>query len=382
MSKKIYIICNGCSRRALDTSRLIKYFELNNYSIVENAEDADQVIFVSCAFNKRKEEQSFEIIDSLKGEKLIVVGCLPAIAPARFGGIFKGRFIITKNLNDIDQLFSDFKIKFSSIPDANFLPPSHTISVSPLDKNPSLAYLRISHGCLGNCAYCIFPRSIGRLRSKPIDICLTEYKGLLEKSWKKFLITADDTGSYGLDINSSLSDLLDRLAGIDENSKVSWCIEELHPNWVIKYRADLLKRIKEKKLTGLGCAIQSGSDRIINSMNRGGTSEEIIKIFLEFRRANPKLQLYAHIIVGFPSETDADLHATLNLIKKIRFNKVLIFAYSDMEGTISSKMEDKVEHHIIIERIKIVVDFLTRENIEYGGDVSKTEDGFAITSKL
>ncbi len=394
--RKIFIFTNGCTRRKLDVEKLEKYFVLNGCRITQRIKGADLVIFVSCGFIKQREEESLKIIEQIKNYKkeLIVAGCLPEIAKDNLNKIFKGRTISTKNLKNIDTFFENFHWKFSNIPDSNTV----SFSVSNLcliiktksflqllsqncfnliketirgiiwskfgSKKSSSCLLRISQGCLGNCAYCSIRKAIGILKSKPLEECLEEYKKLLKKGYKIFVILGDDVGAYGLDMNTSFPDLLKALSKIDQDLSIKWFIKEISPRWIVKYSSELFNFIKNGKISYMLCGIQSGSDRILKLMNRDPISKETKKILKKFKKADPSLKLSAQIIVGFPSETEKDFFQTLHLIKDIRFDEVFIYPYSDQKGTLSVQLQDKIPTKIKQRRIKQVLNFLKKEKIK------------------
>jgi len=392
LKKQVFVTTNGCPRRALDAQRIIKYFRLNDYSITKNPKKADYIIFVTCSFFKDKEEECFRYINEFKKYKgeLIIAGCLPLISPVKLKQNFKGKSIPTKDLQDIDQFFKKFKTKFLDISDSNF--PTDIITPSSfyakfegmkqkskrffkLLGNPLLffrrvlflfkkmsvkktAHLRISNGCIGNCAYCGIRNAIGKLQSKPLNKCLEEYKQLLEKGYRNFIILADNVGAYGLDINSSFSELLKNLSDIDKNLKVRWTIQELHPMWLLKYQSEISNFVKEKKIESILCPIQSGSERVLKLMNRPCDTKKLLKCFLKLKKLNSNLILDTHILVGFPSETHNDFLMTLNMAKKIGFDNVCIYPYYDSYKTLSYFMDNKLEEKTIKERIKIAREFL------------------------
>ena len=403
--KSVFIITNGCDRRSLDAARLEDFFKANNCAIARTAQAADYIIFVTCSFRRGKEKQSLKKISEFsryKG-KLIVAGCLADIAPNRLRQVFNGEIIETRNLEKIDEIFNEFKVKFRSIPDAhsfymtkwrrfieyfefnkpflmkNLLYMFRMTYVSRmLNKMPRVrinikkcketgitksAYLRVSCGCIERCAYCPIFRAVGELKSKKMDELLREYSGLLKQGYRDFTLVADNLGAYGLDCGSTFEELLESLSQADKNFSANWSLDQLHPRWVIKYKDVLLKYIAEGKITSINCPIQSGSNRILGLMQRHHGIEEITEIFKEFRKLQPGLFLSTHIIFGFPSESEEDFLATINAIKTIRFNDVELFAYYDGYDTIASKMSDKIPVETTTVRLERAINFLQRERI-------------------
>ena len=371
---KIHITSNGCPRRGLDISRLAAYFKVNGCVMVSSPGSADYIIFVTCAFLKSKEDICMYLIDALsyhKGE-LIVLGCLPSIAPERLKENFSGKVLATKDIHQIDLFFKDFKIPYAQVPDANefFSAP---IRLSAKIKRffdradtDQEAYLRISNGCYGGCSYCPIQRAVGRFRSKSLHACAAEYETLLKKGKRSFVFLADNVGAYGIDIGSSLPGLLDELSDVDTGIKVSWKIQGLHPCWVIKYEKQLLKYIISEKIIFLSCPLQSGSDRILMRMNRGHNISEIQEVLLRYHKANAGLLMETDIMVGFPSESREDFFLTLEAVKQIRFGQVWIYPYYDATDTPSSRMEnEKISQQEIEERLHQAAAFFKQEGIGY-----------------
>ncbi|MAG39072.1 hypothetical protein CMO90_03195 [Candidatus Woesearchaeota archaeon] len=399
--QRIFITTNGCPARILDMRRLIKYFELNNFKIVTNPSKADKIIFLTCSFREFKENESFKYINSynkFKGE-LIIAGCMPEIIPKKFREKFSGRFITTKNMIEIDNIFPNFKIKLSSVPDQNFLFNSFKsaiikfltelrfsknyktffrkfvyyikqhVSISDffnlLYRKKPLAMMRISRGCLGNCTYCSIKKAIGKLESKPLIVCLNEYKNLIDKNHRKFVILADDVGAYGLDINSSFSELLEKFSIIDKNFKVEWHIQDINPVWLIKYQQELFNQIKNGKITKIFCPIQSGSKRILNLMKRSYNISVLVKCFSNLRTANPELKINSEFIIGFPSESWNDFVKTLNLIKLIKPGFVFLYPYHDLSQSDSHNFKNKISSKQIRKRLNYAINFLKQEKINW-----------------
>jgi len=401
----VFIHTNGCAARQLDSSRLVKYFTLNECKIVTEPQAADYIIFVTCSGAKFLEEDCWKYINEFKrySGELIILGCLPSIA-LNFNQEFKGRYLATKNLSEIDKFFERFKVRFSDIPDSSFFYHGHFAfgfkhsilrefkqEIRNLFKNfafskyffkkhllfikniisqiihelvfRKIVWFRIGGGCQGSCSYCAVSRAIGRLTSKPIEVCVDEYRRLLDKGFRKFVILGDDTGAYGLDIKSSFAELLENLSIASGKRRVYWHLEHMHPLWICRYKTTIARMVKEKKIRRISACIQSGSNRILKLMNRRHTIEEITDVLLQLKECNPNLKLRTEVIVGFPSETEEDFSATLEALKKIRFNYIFSFPYDDGYETLASKMDNKVSQGIIKQRLKIMKDFEKRENL-------------------
>ena len=396
--KKIYIITNGCPRRDLDSGRLEHFFRANGCIIVKKPKFADYIIFVTCSFKKAKVEQCLKMISNLLKYRaeLIIAGCLPDIAPNELRDAFKGRVVETRNLEKIGELFTDFKVKFNSIPDVNLVSQgilqkffiyfefnrrffnrcfdfivqkfkkNYKANIEKVKSNVVItkpAFLRISNGCIENCAYCTIYRAVGKLRSKKIDECLLEYSKLLKQGYRNFTFLADNLGVYGLDYGTTLEHLFQSLSDVDKELPVCWGLLDMHPRWVVKYKNILTKYIAEEKIKSIECAIQSGSDRILKLMNRHHSIAEIIEILKNFRSLQPKLHLSTQLIVGFPSETEKELAETVDAVRAIGFNEVSFYPYYDGYESISSKMNGKIPKEIIYSRLKKATDLLKKEGV-------------------
>ena len=407
---KVFLVCNGCPRRALDTALLTRYFETNDCMTTNIPDDADYLIFVSCGLIGMKEAWSFRLINKLKKCKgeLIVAGCLPETCPEKFRQNYDGRFITTKDLYGIDEFF-DFKTKLSDLPDANFpiyvLPGRSLKAILSLLKYSSLdetmevlrripkllrkrithkptaetfyswyssrlgfPFLRIGRGCNNRCSYCTLPRRAGSYESKPLDVCLEEYRRLIDDGHRLINIIADDIGGYGQDINSSLPELFNTLSSVDKGLNVKWLLFGINPNKVMQFKDCLLQKAAEKRISTLMSAVQSGSERILKLMNRYTNIERFSEPLLELRKVDPDMRLATQIIVGFPSETMDDLFATIDLMKKLKFEFVHIHHYLDAEGTVSSKMDNKIDDKTIKKRITVAQKLLSEARI--GSDVT------------
>lgn len=382
--------------RSLDASRIHDYFLKNNQIIVDNPNQADYNIVITCGVIRKQVSSSFLLIEDYlkyKGE-LIVLGCVPAIAPEEFKNKFNVKFLSTKNLNDIDGFFPHFHLKFKDVPFAHEIYKNHVeydvfkekvrketvenfkdefefsrkfltkciatvkTKVGKNNLNPfvksDVKYVSIASGCRNKCAYCGIRNAIGPLKSKALNDCVNEYKALIDEGYRNFRIIADDLGAYGLDIGSSFSELLDNFSKVDKGTNTRWFFEDLNPKWLVKYKEVLYKYVKEKKIVEMLCPLQSGNNRVLKLMNRDYDINEVIALLVKCKKANPFLTLISHAIVGFPTETENEFNDTLDMLERLNCDELTILGYHDSEGILSHNIEPKIEQHVIEERLNKV----------------------------
>jgi tRNA A37 methylthiotransferase MiaB len=397
--KKIYVYTNtNCRRRLLDANKLQLYFYKNNYTLVKKPKDSDFIIYITCAYRNEITNDTLTKIKDFQKYKaeLIVAGCLPVIEEIKLNQIFKGKTISTKNLDKIDVIFPNNKIKFSSLTDAEAISPEQYITYHEenyklknfpflnkyynyfkenfifylLNKHlliylfpskPDFYHVRISWGCMGNCSYCGIKKAIGTLKSKPINECVYDFEKGLKSKYKMFVITADDVGAFGVDIGSNFPTLLDKLTSFEGEYEIS--VQDLDPRWVVKYIDELEPIFKKGKITSVNIALQSGCEKILKLMNRYHDIEKIKESLIRLKNSSTKLSLDTHFILGFPTETDDDFLQTIDYIKKIDFNMGFIYRFSCKTGTEAEKIEPKVSDDDVIKRMNCAKKLL--KNQEY-----------------
>ena len=385
MYKKIFVYTNtNCRRRLLDTKKLKLYFQKNNFSLVDDPQNADLIVYVTCAYRNEITDSCLKKIQEFQefNAKLIVAGCLPEIEKDKLKDIFGGDTISTKNLNGIDKYFPKNSVKFSDINDAdaifqqpkggfgkqnfekksliskiksstiefvikNFLNEHLMIYLFP-DKS-EFYHVRISWGCRGKCSYCGIKKAIGPLKSKPLNGCLNDFKKGVEKGYKKIVITADDVGAYGLDIGSNFPELLLKLLSIPGDYTIS--VQDFDPKWAVKYVDELEEIFKDKKITSINIALQSGCERILKLMNRYSDIEKVEDALKRLKKSNYKMSFDTHFILGFPTESHEDFTETINFVNRIGFDMGFIYRFSCKTGTKAEKIKPKLTSKEVVERL-------------------------------
>ncbi len=214
--------------------------------------------------------------------------------------------------------------------------------------HPLTGILEISKGCTGHCAYCIVQIAKGSLVSKLTQQILQEAKIALSEGCKELWLTAQDTASYGVDINDNLPNLLESLVDLPEDFMIR--IGMMNVDYAVRILQPLKFFLQHPKVYSfLHIPVQSGSDSILNKMNRRYTLDEF-KLLIKQLRKDINLTLSTDVIVGFPGETEEDFKKTLEIMDEIQFDVVNISKYGDRKGTDASKSQEKLPTDIIKRR--------------------------------
>lgn len=205
--------------------------------------------------------------------------------------------------------------------------------------------------CANNCSYCNIRDAIGKIKSKSIESLCDEYLKLLEQGNRNFHFIAEDLCSYGLDIKRSLEDLLKALSEVDKNYKGKWTLNGVNPDWLANNYSNFTNLFKSK-IWEMMIAIESGSDRLTKLMNHKYIINDVGESLLNLKKINPGFRINSLFILDFPSETKDDFQATINLIKKVKFDSVTLTNYSEFENRASAKLFLKIDKKTIFNRRK------------------------------
>jgi len=371
------------------------YFRLNGFGITKNISEADYIVVVTCASMKRKEDLSINYILNVvkrkkrKTAKIVVAGCLPAIDRERLTG--EADIIQVEKELDLDKifmssvkldemesyhLFSDayedfdlaiyntlfrrfrlWKVEFPSgkkLEDfcGNFFILILKLFTRTITHKYLKAYFILPNsGCSGKCSYCVQRYAIGGVRSKPIDNLIEQLNDGLAKGFKFFMILSTSLSDYGIDIKSSFLDLLNAFTNLKQDYQLQLvCI---NPAWIVQNIDEFLKILERKKIIGFSSSIQSGSQRILDLMNRPYDIKKVMQCFQLINARFPRLKIYTEVIVGFPTETEDDFLETLSLLKSVKFSDIRFYGYSEMPNALSMKIPYKVADKIIKKRVKL-----------------------------
>jgi threonylcarbamoyladenosine tRNA methylthiotransferase MtaB len=355
----------GCKVNQYDAAVLRRELEKRGFSI---SKKPVLVIINTCTVTKTAITKDRQLANKLHREFpkafLVVMGCWPetdeqadkAIISDNvlFWGVGKTEKLIEKILEHFPDSKSDFIILESGI-DNDLLAST----------DRSRYFLKVGDGCNQFCSYCLIPFARGRLKSRPSSELIKEIKAAAEFGYREIVLSGIHLGRYGEDKKGKEKNLVGLLKGILKIKNLgrirlsSIEINEVNPELI-----NLMK--KERKICRhLHISLQSGTDKILKSMNRPYTTAYFARRVMALRKAMPEIAISTDIIVGFPGESDADFLKTLEFSKKIEFSKIHVFSYSEHEKTKAAKMPDKVSAPEIKKRSQALHDLSLKLEDEY-----------------
>ncbi len=361
--KSYYIYTYGCQMNESDSERLAHQLEIAGYTSTEQVEAADLIILNTCCVRETAENKIYGRIGELKHLKeknknliIAITGCMAQ----------KNQSDMFKRAPHIDIVLGTHNIKhINEMIEAVKTTQKHQINVEmdntvlpELEAKPNgkfFAWVPIMNGCNKFCTYCIVPHVRGREISRTIDAIVKDIEELGAKGYKEITLLGQNVNSYGLDFKDGthFGTLIDAIDGIPGIERVRYMTS--HPQDMNKEMIESLGA-SSNVVTQLHLPIQSGSDSILQKMNRHYTVEHYKELIRYCREKIDGLVLTTDIIVGFPGETEEDFQATLQLLKDIRYDMAYTFIYSKRSGTPAATMEDQVPEEVKRVRLQALMD--------------------------
>jgi len=347
---KLHLVSLGCAKNLIDSEVMLGRLVNAGWIITDDPAAAEIIIVNTCSFIEPAVNESIDTILELAKFKetgtcrcLVVTGCLPE----RF------REEIVHALPEVDIFLGTgafdrivYAVNGSSdlpkclLPDPNLLTmqgkEAHRVRSSS-----HIAYIKIAEGCSRHCTYCIIPRLRGKYRSRNHEDIIVEARSLVLSGVKELIIVAQDTTSYGKDLNMSV-DLSGLLEGISDISEDVWIrLMYGHPESIDE---SIIKTIAtyDNICTYFDIPVQHVSNSVLKRMRRKYTRDDLYRLFEKIREIAPDCALRTTAIVGFPGETDKDFQQLFDFVEDICFDHLGVFLYSDSEDLQSHKLSKHV----------------------------------------
>ena len=361
--KKINIITLGCSKNTVDSEHLAARAEAAGYRIVfdSNSTSAKIVVINTCGFIADAKQESIDTILEAaearkrgKIERLFVFGCLSQ----RYADELR------QEIPEVDEYFGarslDEVLDALGIPE-DICPDTARILTTP----PHYAYLKIAEGCDRRCGYCAIPLIRGPHRSLPMETIVAEAQALARKGVKEIMVIAQDTTYYGIDLygRRALADLLHRLCRV---KGIEWI--RLHYAYPAQFPQDVIEamRSEPKICKYLDIPLQHISDNQLESMKRSIDRKGTERLIERLREQIPDLAIRTTMLVGYPGETEEDFAQLEEFVRKARFERLGVFAYSEEEGTYSAlRLKDDVPQEVKERRAERIMEIQGDISLEY-----------------
>ena len=349
-----YVRSYGCQQNVNDGEKIKGVLMDVGYGICDSPEQADLILFNTCAVREHAEQRVFGNIGALKklkeqnkGLLIGLCGCM-AQQPQVVEKIRQSYpFVdLVFGVNGIDTLPSLLAQKIEGRKRVLQTPVERTeiVEEMPIRRDSSFrAWLPIMYGCDNFCTYCIVPYVRGRERSRtPADV-LAEFKTLVEQGYKEITLLGQNVNSYGkgLEEKTDFADLLNLLCTVPGDYQIRFMTS--HPKDASRKLIDTIAA-QDHLCKHIHLPVQSGSDRILKEMNRHYTVAQYMDLVNYAKEKIPGVTFSSDIIVGFPGETEEDFQATLDLIQRVKYMQLFTFIYSKRTGTIAAKLPDPATH--------------------------------------
>ena len=377
---KICLIANGCHENRNDAARIQEFFIQNGWSIVNDFKLADVIYFCACGSLEDSYLNSINIIKQLNDQKkpnakLIICSCLTKINKDLIKKINQGPTFGPDEFEKLNEMFkpkieaqhihANFLVSYPNlmnkyerismyIKDSGFfiniitwftkifLEKIH--SKTSVVSNPNAFFIKVSTGCLSNCAFCSIRKTRGNLRSKPIEKIVEEFKEGLEKGYTEFGLIGTDVGSYGRDQGVNLAVLLKELINIKGDYKIK--LRNINPKFLIEMMPELHKIFQSGKISYILTGMQSGNNRILKLMNRDYKIKDFKDTIKTINSKYPEIKIRTQVIVGYPSETKEEFKDTVRVLDNLTFDAVEVFMFNPRSNTIASKMEKQIPRKV------------------------------------
>tara|TARA_R110002111_G_scaffold236300_1_gene297505 strand:- start:8229 stop:9683 length:1455 start_codon:yes stop_codon:yes gene_type:complete len=380
--RKLFIESYGCAMNFSDSEIVASILAEQGYNTTKNLEDADLVLVNTCSIRDKAEQtvrKRLEKYNAVKRDhnpkmKVGVLGCMAER--------LKTKFLEEEKIVDLvvgPDAYKDLPNLLAEVDEGRdainvILSKEETYGdISPvrLNTNGVTAFVSITRGCDNMCTFCVVPFTRGRERSRDPQSIIEEVNDLWHRGFKEITLLGQNVDSY-LWYGGGLKKDFDKASEIQKATSVSFSnllelCAKTQPKMRIRFSTsnpqDLTLDVIETMATyqnicnHIHLPVQSGSNRILKAMNRLHTREEYMTLIDNIRKIIPNCAISQDMIVGFPTETEADFQDTVSLMDYVKYNFGYMFMYSERPGTMAGRnMEDDVPEAIKKRRLQDIVD--------------------------
>ncbi|MCA0389950.1 MAG: tRNA (N6-isopentenyl adenosine(37)-C2)-methylthiotransferase MiaB [Bacteroidetes bacterium] len=366
--KQVYIETYGCQMNTADTELVMGILNNNGYDLADDVLSADVVFLNTCSIRENAEQRIYGRLGNLKTLKDkkpdMVVGILGCMAERLRKNLIEEKKLVDMVVGPdeyrrlpefLDVVYSGGKgigVKLSRTETYD--------DIMPYREEGLQAWISVMRGCDKFCTFCVVPYTRGRERSRSLESIVKEVEQLSMKGFREVSLLGQNVNSYD-DNGSDFADLLAAVAGVDSGMRVRFTTS--HPQ---DLSDKLLETIAgyDNLCNYIHLPVQSGSNRILELMNRTYTVEHYLNLIEKARKIIPGVSFSTDIITGFPTETLEDHLMTLELMDKVKYDGAYMFKYSPREGTKAYRMGDDVPEEVKTRRLQQIIELQQRHSLE------------------
>ena len=365
MNKKLYIKTMGCQMNEYDSEKMADVLrESHGYELTDTPEGADLLLVNTCSIREKAQEKVFsqlgrwrKLKDKNPNIKIGVGGC---VASQEGEGISKRAPFVDvvfgpQTLHRLPELIDTAEKEERAVVDISF-PEIEKFDCLPEPRaDGPTAFVSVMEGCSKYCSFCVVPYTRGEEISRPFDDVITEVVTLAAQGVREVNLLGQNVNAFRGPMHdgqiADLATLIYYVAAIDGIDRIRFTTS--HP---VEFTDSLIQAYAEvpELASYLHLPVQHGSDRVLAAMKRGHTILEYKQKIRKLRAARPGLSLSSDFIIGFPTETDRDFEALMNLIAEIGFDQSFSFVYSARPGTPAASLADDTPMDVKKERLKLL----------------------------
>ena len=357
----------GCQMNVYDGERMAELLGAQGMSVAAESEDADLVVLNTCHIREKAAEKAYSDIGRLRREDgskplIALAGCVAQAegAEAKRRSQMIDIVVGPQAYHRLPEMVAE-AVRGARPVDTD-MPAISKFDAMPARRraNPS-SFLTIQEGCDKFCTYCVVPYTRGAEISRPWNDVVTEAEALVDAGAREIVLLGQNVNAWS-DGDRGLAHLIRALAKIDGLERIRYTTS--HP-------ADMTEELiaahgeVEKLMPYLHLPVQSGSNRILNAMNRSHTTETYLAILDKMRAARPDIALSGDFIVGFPGETEEDFETTLCIVDAVRYASAYSFKYSPRPGTPAATMEDQIPRDIMDDRLQRLQERINQHRLAF-----------------
>lgn len=334
---RIWVEAYGCSASFADSEMIAGLVANGGHTLASDSQDADLSIIVTCSVKDATANRMIHRMRALNSRPLIVAGCLPKAEPKTVQKMARGASMLGPN-----SLGETLRVVNATLGGQRLVALADTdVSKTEMPRirlNEAVGIIEIAKGCMSECTFCQTKLAKGDLQSyRPGDI-IRQMMHEVDDGCKEIWLTSTDNGCYGLDIGTSLPELMDSAARVRGDFMIR--VGMMNPMYMPRIRDALMDAYNSDKIYKfIHVPVQAGSRRVLNEMKRGHTADTFRGVTEEIRRRFSRFTISTDVIVGFPSETCEEFEETMSVIRETRPDIVNISRYSRRPGTPAAGME-------------------------------------------